>query len=152
VLWGAFRGADIPWWQLCYYTLLLMSLSWCFLGIAMLISTLTRTADVAQGAAFIVWIGLLLFLDLLLLGVMIRGALPPEAAVGIALANPLQVFRTAAMMLFDQQLVLLGPSAYVILDHFGQIGYMTYAVMYPILVGTACVALGYRQFARGDLL
>jgi ABC-2 type transport system permease protein len=40
----------------------------------------------------------------------------------------------------------------VILDHFGQIGYMTYAVMYPILVGTACVALGYRQFARGDLL
>lgn len=118
VIWGALRGADVPWGMLIYYTALLMALAWCFLGIGMLISTLARSVDVAQGAAFIVWLTLLLFLDLILLGVMIRGSLPPEAAVGIALANPLQVFRTAAMMLFDQQLVLLGASAYVILDHF----------------------------------
>ncbi len=35
----------------------------------------------------------------------------------VALFNPMRVFRTAAMMLFDPQLVLLGQSAYVILDN-----------------------------------
>ncbi len=151
VIWGALRGADVPWQLLFYYTALLMALAWCFLGIGMLISTLARSADVAQGAAFVVWLTLLLFLDLVLLGVMIRGALPPEAAVGIALANPMQVFRTAAMMLFDPQLVLLGPSAYVILDHFGTTGYILYALLYPTALGTLCAWLGYRAFCRSDL-
>jgi ABC-2 type transport system permease protein len=151
VAWGAMRGAEVPWGMLAYYTGLLMSLAWCFLGIGMLISTLARSADVAQGAAFVVWLVLLLFLDLVLLGVMIRGALPPEVAVGIALANPLQVFRTAAMMLFDRQLVLLGASAFLILDRFGTLGYMVYALVYPLIVGTLAAWLGYRSFRGSDL-
>jgi thiol-disulfide isomerase/thioredoxin len=52
---------------------------------------------------------LLLFLDLILLGVMIQGKLSPELAVTLALINPLQVFRTAALALFDPQLIVLGP-------------------------------------------
>jgi ABC-2 type transport system permease protein len=82
----------------------------------MLISALARSTDMAQGAAFMVWLTLLLFLDLILLGVMIQGKVSAGVAVGIALANPLQVFRTAALALFDPQLIVLGPSAYVILD------------------------------------
>jgi ABC-2 type transport system permease protein len=151
VIWGALKGAEVPWGMLMYYTGLLMALAWCFLGIGMLISTLARSADVAQGAAFVIWLTLLLFLDLVLLGIMIRGALPPEEAVAIALVNPMQVFRTAAMMLFDQQLVLLGPSAYVILDHFGTTGYMVYALVYPIALGTLCAWIGYLWFRRSDL-
>jgi ABC-2 type transport system permease protein len=151
IVWGVFKGGEIPWNLLVYYTALLMSLAWCFLGIGMLISTLARTSDVAQGAAFVVWLTLLLFLDLILLGVLIQEHLPAETAVAIALANPMQVFRTASMMLFDPQLVLLGPSAYVILDHFGQVGYMVYAFVYPVLVGTGCAALGYFLFKRSDL-
>ena len=151
VLWGVMRGAEVPWLLLVYYTALLMALAWCFLGIGMLISTLARSTDVAQGTAFVVWLTLLLFLDLVLLGVMIRGSLPPEAAVGIALVNPMQVFRTAAMMLFDPQLVLLGASAYVILDRFGTTGYMLYALTYPVALGSLCAWLGYRAFRRCDL-
>ncbi len=151
VVWGVVKGSDVPWNLLVYYTGLLMALAWCFLGIGMLISTLARSSDVAQGAAFVVWLTLLLFLDLILLGVMIREHLPPETAVSIALANPMQVFRTATMMLFDPQLVLLGPTAYVILDTFGQTGYIAYAIAYPILLGTGCAALGYFFFKRSDL-
>jgi ABC-2 type transport system permease protein len=128
-----------------------MTLAWCFLGIGMLISTLARSADVAQGAAFVIWLTLLLFLDLVLLGAMIRGSLPPDVAVAISLVNPMQVFRTAAMMLFDQQLVLLGPSAFLILDHFGTSGYILYALAYPIALGTFCAWLGYRSFRGSDL-
>ena len=153
VVWGALvRGAEVPWTLLTYYTGLLMSLAWCFLGIGMLISSLARTTDVAQGAAFAVWLLLLLFLDLILLGIMIREHLPPETVVAVALANPMQVFRTGAMMLFDPQLVLLGPSAYVILDAFGTAGYMAYAMAYPVLLGTVCAALGYAWFRRTDLI
>ena len=151
IIWGVVKGADLPWTMLFYYSGLLMVLAWCFLGIGMLISTIARSSDVAQGAAFVVWLTLLLFLDLILLGIMIREQLPPESAVAIALANPMQVFRTASMMLFDPQLVLLGPSAYVILDSFGQTGYILYALVYPVLLGTVCAGIGYMIFRRTDL-
>lgn len=150
-IWGLAKGAEMPWAAFLFYTGLLLALAWCFLGVGMLISTLARSADVAQGAAFVVWLTLILFLDLILLGVMIREHLPAETAVALALANPLQVFRTAAMMLFDQQLVLLGPTAYVILDHFGKAGYMAWAMGYPVVVGTLCASLGYWHFRRSDL-
>ena len=123
----------------------------CFLGIGMLISALARTTDVAQGAAFMVWLTLLLFLDLILLGVMIQGKVAPEVAVTLALANPLQVFRTAALALFDPQLIVLGPSAFVILDLFGATGYKIFALVYPALLGLASATLGYTLFRRGDL-
>ena len=63
----------------------------------------------------------------------------------------MQVFRTAAMMLFDPQLVLLGQSAYVILDNFGKTGYIIWALLYPIGLGTVCAWAGYHIFKRGDL-
>jgi ABC-2 type transport system permease protein len=125
-------------------------MAWCFLGIGMLISTLSRSTDVAQGAAFMIWLFLLLFLDLILLGAMIQEGLPAESAVAIALANPLQAFRTASMLLFDPQLVLLGPAAYVILDNFGHTGYLAWAMLYPIVLGLCCAGTGFAIFKRGD--
>lgn len=152
VAWGVLRGADIPWVQVLFYTGFLLSLTWCFLGMGMLLSTLARSTEVAQGVAFLLWLVLLLFLDLILLGVMISGGLPAESAVAIALANPLQVFRTASMLLFDPQLVMLGPAAYVILDTFGETPYLLWALLYPTLLGSLCAWLGYWLFRRGDLL
>lgn len=152
VIWGTLSGAAIPWQLFGYYTGLLIALSWCFLGIGILISSIARSVDVAQGAAFIVWLLLLLFLDLILLGVMIQQRIPAETAVAIALANPMQVFRTGTMLLFDPQLVMLGPAAYVILDNFGKLGYMAFALTYPLVLGTVAAWAGYWAFRRGDLL
>jgi len=151
VAWGMYKGVEIPWTQVVFYTGFLLSLAWCFLGIGMLISTLARSADVATGAAFVIWLILLLFLDLILLGVLISHGLPSESVVAIALANPLQVFRTASMMLFDPHLVLLGPSAYVILDHLGRAGFIAWALVYPVLIGFLTAWAGYLIFRRGDL-
>ncbi len=151
VIWTAIKGGDIPWVLFISYTGLLLAVAWCFLGIGMLISSLARSADIAQGLAFMVWLTLLLFLDLILLGIMIREGLPSETAVAISLINPLQVFRTAAMVLFDPQLVILGPSAYVILDRFSETGYIIWAIVYPVSLGTLCAYLGYYLFKKGDL-
>ena len=151
VAWGLTQDLSVPWRHLAYYICLLVSLSWCFLGIGFLISSVARTPDVAQSAAFIVWLFMLLFLDLILLGLLIKESMPSELVIGITLLNPLQVFRTATMMLFDPDLILLGPSAYVILDNFGQTGYVLWALVYPAVFGTVCASIGFFLFRRGDL-
>ena len=151
VLWALVRGIEVPWGMFVYYTALLAVMGWCFLGMGMLVSALARSTDVAQGLAFVTWLVMLLFLDLILLGVMIQGQVQPEVVVGIALANPLQVFRTAALALFDPQLIVLGPSAYVILDTFGVAGYKLFALAYPAAIGALCAGAGYFFFRRGDL-
>ena len=151
VVWSLFQAIDVPWAMFFYYTGLLAALAWCFLGIGMLISTLARSTDVAQGAAFLVWLCMLLFLDLILLGLLIQGRAAPEVAVSIALLNPLQVFRTAALAMFDPQLIVLGPSAYVILDLFGRDGFRLYALLYPLFIGALCALGGYWTFRRSDL-
>jgi len=150
--WGWYRELDIPWNLYAYYSGLLVSISWCFLGIGMLISSLTHSSDIAQGTAFVVWLLFVLFIDLILLGILMREGLPAKTVVALAIANPLQSFRTAAFLLFDPQLILLGASAYVILDTFGRIGYMIWALLYPMLLGTLSAAIGYWVFRRGDLV
>jgi ABC-2 type transport system permease protein len=149
--WAVFQEIPVPWSLFVLYTALLAALSWCFLGLAMLISTIARSTDVAQGTAFFVWLSMILFLDIILLGLIVQQHVQPEIAISVALANPLQVFRTAAMMLFDPTMVLLGPSAFVILDTFGTQGYIAYALAYPVVLGSLSAALGFVIFRRSDL-
>ena len=151
VLIAMVKEIEIPWSMFGYYTALLAAMALCFLGLGMFISAVARSTDMAQGAAFLTWLVLLLFLDLILLGVMIQGRIAPEIAVSIALANPLQVFRTAALALFDPQLIVLGPSAFVILDTFGVAGYKVFALAYPSALGLLAAGLGFVIFRRGDL-
>jgi ABC-2 type transport system permease protein len=149
--WSEFREIGVAWDLFAVYTALLVSLAWSFLGFGMLISTLARSPDVAQTGAFLLWLVLLLFLDLILLGVMVREHMPLELVVSLAVANPLQSFRTAAILLFDPQMVVLGPAAYVILDSLGAKGYLAFALAWPVTLGTLAAWGGYRLFRRGDL-
>lgn len=150
--WAAWKGIPVPWTTFGLYTVFLACLSWCFLGLGFLISSLARSTEVAQTAAFSLWLILILFLDLILLGVLIQEKIPADLAIAIALINPLQVFRTAAMLLFDPNLVLLGPSAFVILDFFGKTGYLAWCVGYTTFLGCLGTALGYWRFRRSDLI
>ena len=59
------------------------------------------------------------------------------------------MFRTGTMLLFDPQLVMLGPAAYVILDNFGSTGFMLFALAYPTLLGTLAAWIGYLLFRQG---
>jgi len=149
--WAELRGIPVPWTLFAIYTALLGALAWCFLGIAMWISSVARSVDAAQGAAFVVWLFLVLFLDLILLGVLVQQQVSATSVVAIALANPLQSFRIAAMLLFDPNLVLLGPSAFVILDAFGREGFLAWAVGYPVALGTLAASLGFWTFRTKDL-
>ncbi|MDQ7020044.1 MAG: ABC transporter permease subunit [Robiginitomaculum sp.] len=150
VLWGALKGAAVPMGQVAWYSLLLLVLSFCFLGFGFLISAMARTTEMAQSAALLLWLTLLLFLDLILLGLLIKAQAAPELVMTIALLNPLEVFRGGAMILFDPQLLMLGPTAYLILDVFGRTGFMLYSVLYPIGLGAILALGGFYVFKRGD--
>lgn len=149
--WAEYDEIGVPWDLFILYGLLLASLAWSFLGLGMIISVLARSSDVAQTGAFLIWLVMLLFLDLVLLGFLIREQVSLDLVVGIAALNPLQSFRTAAILLFDPQMVILGPAAYVILDFLGQTGYLIFALVWPLLLGTGVAAVGYALFRRGDL-
>ena len=150
VLWGALKGAAVPMGQVVWYSLLLLVLSFCFLGFGFLISAMARTTEMAQSAALLLWLSLLLFLDLILLGLLIKAEAAPALVMTIALLNPLEVFRGGAMILFDPQLLMLGPTAFLILDAFGRTGFMLYSVLYPLGLGAILALGGFVIFKRGD--
>lgn len=151
-VYGVAKGHTIPWRHIGLYSGLTAALATCFLGIGFLLSSVSRSTEVALGGSLMIWLVLVALLDLLLLSVLIRSQLDPDFVVAIALANPLQSFRTASMILFDPQLILLGPSSYVILDAFGTAGYVVWAMAYPVALGLACAALGFWRFKRSDLV
>ncbi|MER2606125.1 MAG: ABC transporter permease subunit [Siculibacillus sp.] len=151
VVYGKVRGVAVPWLELGFDIGLLLVMIFAFVGLGFLISALTRSVDTAQTLAFIVWLVLVLALDLVLLGALIRGRLAVEGVVAIAMLNPLQVFRTGSMLLFDPQLVLLGPTAYTVFDIFGRTGFMIWSFAYPFGLGLVAALGGWWIFRRGDL-
>ncbi|MBC8257484.1 MAG: ABC transporter permease subunit [SAR324 cluster bacterium] len=152
LFWGAVKGLSIPWTIVGYYSLMLAALAWSFLGTGMFISTLVRKQEWALGLAFLVWLTLLLFIDVILIGVLLQNQIMEEVIIGIALLNPLQAFRTGAILLFDPELSLLGPASYVILDNFGKTGFLLYSIIYPLGLGWGFSWLGFKVFQKGDLV
>lgn len=152
VVWGVFKGGELPWKMLLVYSAFLFSMCAAFLGIAFFISTIVKSHDVALGASFVVWITLLAFLDIALIGLMLANRWSDEVIISIALLNPLEVFRVGAMSLFDPELTVMGPVAYFLLDNFGHTPFILYAFFYPLFVGFFFAALGYYFFKKRDLL
>ena len=149
---GMVMGHAVPWAHVGLYAGLVAALAVAFLGLGFLISSMARSTEVALGTSLLVWLVLVALLDLLLLSVLIQERFISDYVIAVALANPLQSFRTASMILFDPQLILLGPSSYVILDHFGVTGYVVWAMGYPTVLGLILAWIGFWQFSRSDLV
>jgi len=152
VIFGLFKGGNLPWKMIVFYTLLIFAICFVFLGISFFISTLVKSTDVALGVAFMVWIVLLAFIDIVLIGLMLQGNLSDELIVTIAMLNPIEVFRIGAISLFDPELTVIGPVAYYLLDTLGSNFLLLYSILYPILLGVLFATLGFLSFKRKDLL
>jgi len=152
VVFGLFHGGDLPWRMIGLYSLLLFSMSFVFLGIAFWLSTIVKSSDIALGGAFVIWIALLAFIDIALMGLMLQNRLDDNIIVTIAMLNPIEVFRIGAISLFDPELTVIGPVAYYLLDTLGAVWLMIYAVVYPIVLGILFAFLGYTAFRKKDLL
>jgi len=151
-LWGTITDIDVPWDLFALYSFLLAAMVFCFLGIGMYISSLAHSQSLAIGAAFIIWLVLVAFLDLILMGVMLKLRMNPELVIGVGMINPLQVFRTAVLVLFDPKLTVMGPASYYILDTVTRPVFIVFSIVYPIFVGFVFAFLGVRYFKRNDIV
>jgi ABC-2 type transport system permease protein len=152
VVFGLFSGGEMPWKMVFLYSALLFSLSFVFLGLAFFLSTMVKSTDVALGSSFVVWIAMLAFIDIALMGLMLQNRMSDEMIIAIAMLNPIEVFRIGAISLFDPELTVIGPVAYYLLDTLGPKLLIVYALVYPILVGALFAYFGYIAFRKKDLL
>jgi ABC-2 type transport system permease protein len=152
VIWGAIKSLPIPWSVTFYYPLLLATLAWCFLGLGMLISSTVKKQEWGLGLSILIWLILLLFIDVVLIGMMMQHQIQEEIIIGIGLLNPIMVFRAGGVLLFDPELTSIGPSSYVILDQLGYHGFLAYTLLYPVFIGWVFAVLGFIKFKKGDLI
>lgn len=152
VLIGIIKGTKIPWDIFFFYTLLLLALSVVFLSFGFLISSIVKNQEMGQGVAFLLWLILIAFLDIALIGLMLKSAIRETTIYAIALLNPIELFRIAAISLFDPNLAVIGPAAYFILDKFTPTTFIIYTFGYSIIISIFCFFIGYYVFSKKDLV
>lgn len=152
VIFGLFKGASIPWGIMFLYSILLFSLSLSFLGIAFFISSIVKSSEVSLGISFFVWIFLLAFIDIALISLMLQNRMSEGLIIFISLINPMEIFRVAAISLFDPELTVMGPVAYYILDTFDKSVFIFISIIYPIILGALFALFGYVIFSKRDLV
>ncbi len=145
-----FRGGVVPWDVVLFYSLIVVAMTVCFLGIAMMLSVFSSSQEMAIGVAFVIWLAAEGLVDAVLLGLLIRQSVAAEWVLGLAMLNPLQAFRTAAVVLFDPELKLLGPLSYTLLEELGANGLIIWAIVWPIIVGLGAAWIGAWRFSRRD--
>ena len=152
IVYGVFKGADVPWSIFFLYTGLLFAMSSAFLGIAFFVSSIVKSSEMALGISFFVWIFLLAFIDIALISLMMQQRISTELIIGIAMINPMEIFRIAAISLFDPELTVMGPVAFYILDVLSQKMFIFISIVYPLFVGILFAFLGFKVFSKKDLV
>jgi len=152
IIYGVFKGAEVPWDIFLLYTGLLFAMSSSFLGIAFFVSSIVKSSEMALGIAFFVWIFLLAFIDIALIALMMQNRMSEGLIISIALLNPMEIFRVAAISLFDPELTVMGPVAFYILDMMKQWMFVLLSIAYPTLLGIVFAFFGYKVFSKKDLV
>ncbi len=152
IIFGAFKGAMIPWSIFFLYSGLLFAMTSAFLGIAFFISSFVKSSEVALGLSFFIWIFLLAFIDIALISLMMQERMSSGLIIFISLINPMEIFRVAAISLFDPELTVMGPVAFYILDSVSQTIFVLASITYPVLLGFVFAFFGYKIFEKKDLV
>jgi ABC-2 type transport system permease protein len=118
----------------------------------MFISAVSHSQDLAISTAFILWLLLVAFLDLILMGLLLKLRLDAGTVIGFGMINPLQVFRTAVLVLFDPELTVMGAASYFILDTVSRGWFIVFAIFYPIALGGLFGWFGSYFFKTRDII
>lgn len=150
-IWQNLTGGEAVWSHIFWIASYVISLVICFVGMALLVSVLAKSQEVALSWAFAIWVICEALIDSLLLGLLVRNQLTPEMLISIALLNPIQAFRMASVGVFDIQFSLLGPISHTILDVFGRPAVLWWALVWPAMLGIVFAFIGSVIFHRKDL-
>jgi Cu-processing system permease protein len=146
---GTMGGGDtVVYLSLAGFTFLLALAA---LGLGFVISSLTRKAAAASGAALLVWLGLVFLGDLGLIGATLTLRPTPATMLGMLLVNPLQLFKLAAIYHLHATLDTLGPVGQYALYRFGdQLSLLLAGLLAVWIIATFTIS--FAVFGRrGDL-
>lgn len=150
---GLFAGADKTLTPLVLRSLAVTAgLSWAFLGIGLLASVFARTPERATVYALLAWVVGAALHDFALIGALLRFRLAPEAVFALAALNPVEAARVALLSGVDPELGVLGPVGFWLANSFGPKLTLLVGVAWPVVLGTACMALAARRLAKADLV
>ena len=121
------------------------------LGLGFLIGALARKTSAAIGAALLVWLGLVFFGDLSVIGATLAVHPTPATLLGILLLNPLQSFKLGAIYSLRSTLDALGAVGQYAVYRMGS-GLPGMLAGLLVAWGVLFFGLGYLAFQReGDL-
>ncbi len=149
---GVLKTNQVPVDLFILYIGLLAFNAFAFLGIGFFISSVIKNMEFALGISLFVWLFLIAFIDIALIGFMIKQLVPENIIYITALLNPVQVFRIGAISLFDPVLSVIGPASFFILDTAGRTGCIIYSLIYPFVIGLVFAFAGYYVFKKHDIL
>lgn len=117
-----------------YLTLLVLSILLAIASLSMgfLISAAVKRAATAVGLALFLWLILVYFGDLGLMGTAVVMQIDVRQLLALALVNPLQVFKIAAVLDLRENLEVLGPAGIYAFRAYG-------GALWPLLVGLLLV-------------
>ncbi|MBM4423659.1 MAG: ABC transporter permease [Chloroflexi bacterium] len=145
---SASEGDAFTYLALAGYTVLLALAS---MGLGFIISALTRKGATAMGASLLLWLGLVFFGDIGLVGATLTLRPTPTVLLGMLLINPLQVFKLGAIYSLRATLDTLGAAGQFALYKFGD---ALPALLLGLLAGWIALSFGaaFALFSRrGDL-
>ena len=117
-----------------YLTLLVLSILLAIASLSMgfLISAAVKRAATAVGLSLFLWLILVYFGDLGLMGTAVVMQIDVRQLLALALVNPLQVFKIAAVLDLRENLEVLGPAGIYAFRAYG-------GALWPLLVGLLLV-------------
>ncbi len=143
-------GATDP---LAYFvlTVLTLLLAWASLAIGLLLSSRCARTATAVALALGTWLVMVFIGDLGLLGTALAVRLSPAVLLALALVNPAEVYRIAALRTLAGSLEVLGPAGLYADERFGAIlpvMLAAFLVVWTIAVGIAAAGILRREVLR----
>ena len=112
-------GADLPVLQFVGQMGLTLLLGWVCLVLGLVVSVVVKRGATAVGIALLLWLGLVFFSDLGIIGSAIALQLKAQTLLWLTFMNPLQVFKIAVIQLMEGNLEVLGSAGLYARDRFG---------------------------------
>ena len=143
----ALRGGGTAADSYAQMVLLAYLLALTMLSVGFLISSLSKKAGVAVGVALFIWLGLVFFGDLGLMGTALVMRLEIGTLFTLALVNPLQIFKMAALSGIQATLDVLGPAGIYAVRTYGDrllllfLAIMTIWIVLPLLLAYVVFSL-----------
>lgn len=147
LLFFSFKGTDI---KIIIAFAFIVLLSFVFISIGFLVSTLSKTKSASIALAFFVWFILIIGGELGVLGFISVSKIPDATFFPIVFLNPSETFRIAVITIFSSSLDILGPFGIYIYSKLGN-ALIPVSAICLITFGTIALLTGYKIFEKQNI-